>query len=691
MTQEIWLTTEEFARYESREYFAVYRDIKRNPDKYVTKSIANEKGGKNRLLISISSMSADGRRNYFADKCSFDISKHAHPAKLPDVSGEEAWYVGYSLNVFLQKNENQYYKAIETAGRIREYLTYDGDHKTEYTEGFAEKLGMSGRSFRRKVDQYLEGAAWAKEMENADGRNYDYYKILALCRKPKAKYSIVLSDEMKAFIENIWFDKQFSENMRNQRRAYAIFSEYALDMGWHPVPSYQTVNRYINELNTRYKNEKDMAAKGLREFRRGNMLKRYRNTASLKVMELVQGDGHIFDFWCTVERENGNQAVIRPYLVGFIDTRSRCLPGWAICEVPCSETIKHALMHMIHPKTGSRIEGVPRYLLLDNGKEFTSKTMTGRPRTERFSIDSYTEGFFKSIGIESDMRSLPYQGWTKAQIERFFRTICTEFSAWFNSYTGTLTGSKTSAKVKKDIKGMFLRGELPTLEEVADRFEYFINNVYHVREHDGLKKQNEEKPVPMDVFLNAERYYKPAPPLEHTLAMLMECEVRKVTPMGIIANKRHFQHELLAPYFGQWVNIRYNPGNPDYIFVYDKTGGKICEVTSYEGLDPIAGYGNTQLKEHIMQQNRQIKQTRESLERLRTPYEKRISSKHDAKDRKILLPGLKDERQKVVSIPNDKQYRDEVKNKKRIRQEDDVNEFFSEQAKKFYNKTKQAN
>jgi transposase InsO family protein len=689
--KETFLTAKEFAKYEEIEIKALYQSLSRCPEKYTKKTCRSENGGWDRLLISSNSLSPIGRRNYLADKYPIDISLYIDSTKSTDGDEDEAWYVGYSLNAFLQKNETRYYEAIALAGRIKEYLAYDGDDKTEYTEAFAAKLGMSGRSLRRKVDQYFEGSAWALEMKNTDGKNYDYYKILALCRKPKSAYTVILNAEMKSCIENIWFDKTFSENRRNQKRAYAYFSEHALRMGWYPLPSYQTVNRYINELNAKHKNEKDLATKGIREFRRNNMIKRYRDTASLQVMELVQGDGHTFDFWCTVDRENGHQAVIKPYLVAFIDTRSRCLPGWAVCEVPCSETIKQVLMHMIHPKVGSRIDGVPRYLLLDNGKEFTSKTMTGRPRTERFSVDSATEGFFKSIEIEADKRSLPYQGWTKAQIERFFGTLCTEFSSWFASYTGTLTGSKTEAKVKKDIKGMFKRGELPTIEEVAERFEYFLNTVYHVREHEGLRKQNEESPIPMDVFTTADRYYKPAPPLEHTLTMLMECEARKVTPMGIIANKRHFQHELLAPHFGQWVNIRYNPMNPDYIFVYDKNGEKICEVSSYEGLDPIAGHDDARLKEHMMEQNRQIKRTRESLKQLRTPYEERIAARTDSKDRKVLLPGLKDEPQQVVSMPKDKQYRDEMKSKKAKHQEDDVNEFYAAQAEKFYKKTKQAN
>ena len=43
--------------------------------------------------------------------------------------------------------------------------------------------------------------------------------------------------------------------------------------------------------------------------------------------------------------------------------------------------------------------------------------------------------------------------------------MCSKFSKWFESYTGTLTGSKTYAKRQKDIDQMLERGELLTMEE----------------------------------------------------------------------------------------------------------------------------------------------------------------------------------------------------------------------------------
>ncbi len=86
--------------------------------------------------------------------------------------------------------------------------------------------------------------------------------------------------------------------------------------------------------------------------------------------------------------------------------------------------------------------GVPHILHVDNGKDYTAKTMTGQSRRKRnieFEFDAETVGFYQSIGIEEVGRSLPYQPWDKP-IERFFKTVCDKFSRWFESYTGTPDG-----------------------------------------------------------------------------------------------------------------------------------------------------------------------------------------------------------------------------------------------------------
>ena len=162
--------------------------------------------------------------------------------------------------------------------------------------------------------------------------------------------------------------------------------------------------------------------------------------------------------WTAPERQDRGRA---PKLVAWLDMRSRAIIGDVACVNANSQTLKESLVKMMLQQSGRR----SRILHVDNGKDYTAKAMTGQNRKHRkhrkidldFAFDSETVGFYQSIGIQEVGRSLPYQPWDKP-IERFFSTVCSKFSKWFESYTGTLTGSKTYAKRQKDIDQMLERG-----------------------------------------------------------------------------------------------------------------------------------------------------------------------------------------------------------------------------------------
>lgn len=174
--------------------------------------------------------------------------------------------------------------------------------------------------------------------------------------------------------------------------------------------------------------------------------------------------------------------------------------GDVLCKDANSDILKQSLLKMMYSEPG----GIPEYLYIDNGKDYTAKTMTGRDRNDRsgMDFDDTTKGFYKSIGIKDDHRALPYEPWSKGQIERFFRTVCNRFTKWFKSYTGTLTGSKTSDKVTKDIKRMCENGELLTMEEFYEEWHKWLTEVYMHTEHGGLKKAKETHKTPYDCFMN---------------------------------------------------------------------------------------------------------------------------------------------------------------------------------------------
>jgi len=662
----------EAARLEGIEYNTLVQKMQRNPYIYETKTEIPQSGGKERIYIAVRSLSDKAQQKYKREQRKLMREELKAEGAFDDYLNNAPWYVGVDFAAYVTKYKQQFFKASEIAKAVERYQEEKGScNRVELVAELSKKVGKSDKSFYRYIKRWCEGSFWADEMFAQTGENYDYYKILACAAEPKTFGKLVLTEDMQKEIAKLASSEIFLKNNQSIALLYSDFCKICDDKNWKR-PSYSTVLRYVKELQSEYKDAFDLIKNGVREFRNKNMMKRIRNNKALQVMELVMADGHHFDFWCSVKRKNGSLEAIRPLLIGMIDARSRCLLGWVICEVANAQTIKQLTWAMMYPKANNCIYGVPKVLYIDNGKEFTAKCLTGINRKERFSLDNETEGFYKSVGIEVYKRALPYQGWTKAQIERFFGTVCERFSKRFPSYTGTLTGSKTSAKVKKDIKSMLQNGELPTIDDVATMFEEWLETEYHISVHQGLKKQKEENPVPIEVFKNAERYFKAPPPQALARTFLMNSEVRTVYNVGINIFGKTFQSGELAAYIGQKVNVRYKDDEKTLIYVYNSAGEFICEIEEDEGLHPLAGIYEQELEHHIIDQQHQIKNARQRGEKLQ------------GKDRaEVILPTMAGS-PSVVALPTGEQSKKELKRKSK-KKTTNINKYLEEQANQAIN------
>lgn len=684
---EIYVTLEDAAELECLKYNTLVQRISRNPENYKTQKEPREtENGKEHVLIALSSLSKTARK------------KHKETTKIDggDIiveqrTQETPWYIDIDLNWYIENNKQKYYEAVELSKQIQEYLNYDAEERTAYADEFAEKLGISQRTLYRYAQSYLEASAWSLKMEKEEGHSFDYYKPLSLCRKPKEKFTFPsLTDEQKALIENIWFDKVFASNLGTIEMLYEKFIEVADERGWEDYPSVKTVNRYIKYIMEEQKgsNAHFLQSNGLREFKNKKMIKAKRDTKSLAVMEFVQGDEHTFDCWVEYTSSNGKIKAIKPRLVAWIDTRTRCIIGDVICETPNSQVLKESLVKMIY---SSPIGGVPQHLHIDNGKDYTSETNLGQNRNERVMLefDSETKGFYRSIGIEDWSRSLPYQPWGKAQIERFFRTVCNRFTKWMASYTGTLTGSKTSDKRKKNISKMLERGELLTMEEFYELWNKWKDEKYHSHVHRGLKEDNEQYIKPAELFINAEnKYIKAPPPREYASMLLMKSDEALVRNQGIYKFNTIYTDYELSKYVGEKVGIRWDIDDVTKLYVYAKDGKKICEAVSHELLKFAPGITQEALEKHIRNQNRQIKDAKKDAEWYNTPYETRLEMQNEetTKLTKSVFGGLDitikskhKANNSIVTLPCDKEYKEEIKARAKLKNKVD-DSFFNQKA-----------
>lgn len=177
--QETYITLEEAARFEGIRYNTLIQRMKRSPAQYKTRTEAREGGGKELVLLSTASLSQKGRRAYRAH-----IRAMAEPEE-----GEAAppWYVGADLNGYIEEHRKQYHKAVELAREVQGFLNYAGEDRTAYAEALAARLGISLGTLYRHGQSVMEANAWALRLEQADGHARDYFRTLALCRKPRER------------------------------------------------------------------------------------------------------------------------------------------------------------------------------------------------------------------------------------------------------------------------------------------------------------------------------------------------------------------------------------------------------------------------------------------------------------------------------------------------------------------------
>lgn len=160
-----------------------------------------------------------------------------------------------------------------------------------------------------------------------------------------------------------------------------------------------------------------------------------RTVAELHALELVNIDGHRWDVF--VRWPNG--AIARPMMVAIQDVFSRKILSWRIDETESAVLTRLAFADLF------RDYGIPKACLMDNGRAFASKMITGGA-TSRFRFKIKAEeptGLLTALGIRVHW-ALPFRGSSKP-IERAFRDLC-DTVAKHPAFAGAYTGNKPDAK-----------------------------------------------------------------------------------------------------------------------------------------------------------------------------------------------------------------------------------------------------
>jgi putative transposase len=165
-----------------------------------------------------------------------------------------------------------------------------------------------------------------------------------------------------------------------------------------------------------------------------------RDKSALHALQAVNADFHKFDVFVRWPAGNGEEPqIIRPQMVAFQDIYSGRIVAWRLDQTPNSTAVMLCAGDMISEW------GIPEHVLLDNGREFAAKAITGGASTRyRFKVkEDDIPGLFTALGCTIHWAT-PYSGQSKP-IERAFRDMCSAISK-DPRFAGAYTGNRPDAK-----------------------------------------------------------------------------------------------------------------------------------------------------------------------------------------------------------------------------------------------------
>lgn len=148
-----YVTLSEAAELEGVKYNTMVRRVSRKPEDFSTKTVKGETGGRDTVLVTVSSLSKQARNAWKERQKLKELSEGNSSGKNDDQEAKQSerpWYVDCDVDWFIENYKQRYYEAIELGNVVREFLQYDEGARTKHAEEFAQaRLGKGQRTLYR--------------------------------------------------------------------------------------------------------------------------------------------------------------------------------------------------------------------------------------------------------------------------------------------------------------------------------------------------------------------------------------------------------------------------------------------------------------------------------------------------------------------------------------------------------------
>lgn len=332
-----------------------------------------------------------------------------------------------------------------------------------------------------------------------------------------------MKPELQAFAKALWLD----EPRRPVASIHRQVARAAEIRGWQP-PSYDQVLKVVRSLDPSLAT---LAREGTKVHKQSHeLLVRFEASAA---NEIWQADHKHLGIWIC----DGKGKPKKPWLTVIEDDYSRAICGYYLgFDAPSSQRTALALRQAIWRKVEPAwpICGIPDTFYTDHGPDFESVRM------ERVAADIRMKLDYSMVGEPRG----------RGKIERFFRTIEQMFLC---ELPGLSDGKEKPGNSRK----------LLTLPELDSLFGDWLLGVYHRREHGATKE------VPTVRWEESVLVPRIPDSLEKLDLLLMTvATTRRIGRDGIRFSNHTYTELTLAPYIGEDVVIRYDPGDMAEIRVY---------------------------------------------------------------------------------------------------------------------------
>ncbi len=213
---------------------------------------------------------------------------------------------------------------------------------------------------------------------------------------------------------------------------YRQLERAAAEHGW-TIPSEATVRRRVREEV--WVVEEILRREGMKGLER-RIPAMTRDKSMLHALQVVNADFHTMDVWVKFPELDAPQ---RPSVVAIQDVYSGKVLAWRVDVSPSSTAVRLCFLDLFEEY------GIPDEVILDNGREFASKLITGgQPTRYRFKVKAEDcDGLLTTLGCKVHWAQ-PYSGRSKP-IERSFRDFCDDISKC-RAFAGAYTGNSPTNK-----------------------------------------------------------------------------------------------------------------------------------------------------------------------------------------------------------------------------------------------------